>query len=56
MSDHLLQTSIWVGAVLVVAVVMGAVWFLVNKLLDDLIGDEAFIPPREMRPGPRRFK
>lgn len=44
MTNHLLHTAVWVGAVLAVAVVAGIVWLGVNRLLDALIGDEEFTP------------
>lgn len=55
MSGHLLQTATWVGAVLFVAVILGAVWLFANHLLDELIGDDEFIPPRDVQ-GSKRIR
>ena len=44
MTWHLLQTAVWVGAVLVVALCAGAFWLVFNHLLDALIGDDDFKP------------
>lgn len=55
MTGYLIQTATWVGAVLFVAVILGAVWLFANHLLDELIGDDEFIPPRNV-PGSRRLR
>lgn len=44
MTIHLLQTAYWVGAVLAVAIFMGGLWLICDRLLDALIGDDELRP------------